>query len=464
MSKRALIYCRVSQDRDGRGRSVNEQETECRATCEREGWNVIEALTDNDVGASRHSKGDRPAWAEVARRIASGDVDVLVMWESSRGGRDLGMYVELRALLVEHGVLVNHSGRTIDLNDSGDRMMSGIEAVFAEHEADLTSARIRRATAAQALAGKPHGRRLFGYRRTYDDNTGRLIGQEPDKAEALVVQRIFRDYLAGKGTRTMARELNAEGITTGTGVKWADTQINRVLLNPAYIAKRVHKGEIVGDAIWPAIVDQGTFSRATLRRSANLTNKERITGTPRLLTHVGRCGVCGAKLKAIHDRKKRKVYACGAKYEVTRDGAKLDALIGGLVVERLSGSDAGRMLKADPTTPARSVEAHTEADTLRGRLDDAATRFALGEISSMMLAKIEQQLTPQIEALDREARAVPGLDIDVPAVGLGEWWEGLEPGVRREIVNTLFRAVVVNPVGKGQRVFQPSAIAVEWAA
>ena len=78
----ALIYCRVSADRRN-GRSVAEQEAECRAECERQGWNVVDVLTDNDRSASRHARKSRPAWDRVKQRVASGDVDVLVTWEAS---------------------------------------------------------------------------------------------------------------------------------------------------------------------------------------------------------------------------------------------------------------------------------------------------------------------------------------------------------------------------------------------
>lgn len=466
MSNSALIYCRVSQDRSG-GRSVAEQETECRAVCDREGWAVADVLTDNDIGASRHSKGERVAWAAVKDRIAKGDIHVLVCWEASRAGRDLGGFVELRDLLEKHDVLVNYSGRTLDLSNPSDRFVSGLDAIIAEREADETSKRIRRATAAQAQAGLPHGRRLFGYRRLYDADTGRLMGQRIDEEEAVVVRRIFRDYLAGKGTRTIARELNSEGFTTGTGAKWADTQVNRVLLNVAYMAKRVHKGEIVGDAVWSPIVDTDTFTQAARRRDAQRTNKWRNTGTARLLTGVGRCGLCGSKLAAIHDRNKRKVYTCKDKYEVSRDGKKLDAYIGNIVVERLSMPDVRQMLESGSEAPPEAVEALSEAEALRGRLDDAASQFAAGEITVTMLAKVEQALAPQIDACERKARSavVPPLAIDVPPEGVAGWWEALEPGERRQVVGALFAAVVVHPTAvRGRRAFDSAAISIEWAA
>ncbi|NKR80236.1 recombinase family protein [Rhodococcus hoagii] len=52
-----------------------EQEAECRAICQREGWDVAEVLSDNDVGASRFSRvKDRPAYERLKQVLQAGDV------------------------------------------------------------------------------------------------------------------------------------------------------------------------------------------------------------------------------------------------------------------------------------------------------------------------------------------------------------------------------------------------------
>src|SRR5918994_346960 len=98
----ALIYTRVSKDPQGRSRSPAEQEAECRAVCEREGWRVADVLSDAGRSASRYAKRDRPAWEDVKRRIATDGIDVLVTWESSRSSRDLAEFVPLRDLCRNH--------------------------------------------------------------------------------------------------------------------------------------------------------------------------------------------------------------------------------------------------------------------------------------------------------------------------------------------------------------------------
>jgi site-specific DNA recombinase len=177
---RAAIYTRVSSDRDGRGRSVGQQESACRADCERQGWTVVEVLTDNDRSASRWSRKDRPAYDQLAEILIAGRADVLVTWEASRAQRDLTAYATLRELCAHHGVKWSYSGRLYDLTDSDDRFSTGIDALVSEREADLTRARILRDVEERAIAGMPHGQLHDGYRIEYDPNTGKPLSRVLD--------------------------------------------------------------------------------------------------------------------------------------------------------------------------------------------------------------------------------------------------------------------------------------------
>lgn len=456
----ALIYTRVSEDRSG-GRSPKEQEAEARQVCEREGWEVLEVVTDS-VGASRHSKGTRPGWARVLKMLSTGKVDILVTWEASRAQRDLAAYAALRDLCARHGVRWSYKGRTYDLASSGDRFTTGLDGLLAERESDEISDRVKRAMRASAAQGRPPGRRLFGYQRTYDATTGRLVGQEPHDTEAAIVRGIFDGFLGGQGIRTLARELNRRSVTTSTGASWADTQIKRVLTNSAYTAKRVHRGEVIGAADWPPLVDSETFDRVQARLAAMAQRRTRHTRTARLLTGVGRCGTCGGKLSAGHDRHRRKVYQCRTGFCVARDLLKLDAFISSVVVERLSRPDVTEALRGVAPDPAFEV-ARDRAQQLRAQLDDAVDQFTRGELTGATLAKVEARLLPLIAEVEQDARrALVPLEVEVPADDVFSWWESLTSEIRREVLATLIAAVVVMPTGRGRRELDPSAIRVEW--
>jgi hypothetical protein len=49
--RRAAIYCRISDDREGAGLGVARQEADCRERAERLGWVVAGLYVDNDLSA-----------------------------------------------------------------------------------------------------------------------------------------------------------------------------------------------------------------------------------------------------------------------------------------------------------------------------------------------------------------------------------------------------------------------------
>ena len=82
--QRAAIYCRISDDREGRGLGVARQERELREVCAGKGLDAAAVFRDNDISASRYSKKSRPGYQELLEAIKSGEVDVLVVWDLDR--------------------------------------------------------------------------------------------------------------------------------------------------------------------------------------------------------------------------------------------------------------------------------------------------------------------------------------------------------------------------------------------
>lgn len=458
---RALIYVRVSSDRAG-GRSPEEQEADGREVCKRNDWVVQEVLRDS-VGASRRSKESRPGWATVKQRIAAREIDVLVTWEASRANRDVTDYAELRDLCFRAGVLWSYGGRTYDLADESDRFTTVMDAAIAEREAGETSLRVRRAVRANAEAGRPHGRVLFGYRRIYDPETKAFVRQEAHPLEAEAVRETFDRFAAGEGVKTIARGLNSKGVTTRRGAPWTDAQVRRMLKNPAYAGQLVFQGKVVREAVWDGIVPMATFDAVQARLELGARTGQRSGSRARLLTGVGRCGVCGAKIHVLHDKARRDYYTCRDRYCVSRDLAKLDAYVSAVLIELLERPDLVDVLKGrDGQDPAL---AKAEADLLRlqGRLDEATEAFVAGELSAARLGRVESLLVPQIEQIESEIRrSVLPLKIEVPAGAVGEWWDSLASEQQKAIVGATVASVVILPTGRGSRSFNPDHVRIEW--
>ena len=412
-------------------------------------------MVTDSVGASRHSKGTRTGWERARVLLEAGEVDALVTWEASRAQRDITAYAALRDLCAEHGILWCYSGRVHDLRTSDGRFRTGLDALLAEREADEIAERVQRAMRANAVKGRPHGRRLFGYQRVYDPATGELTGQIPDPDEAPVVRRIFAEYLAGTSQPAIARGLNDDGFTTSTGAKWETTQVHRVLTNPAYVAQRVHRGEVVGAAAWSALVSTEDYDRARALLDRNRTNPSQSSWKARLLSGVLRCGVCGGRMWSGHDRNQRKVYNCRTGFHVARDQATLDDYVSGLVIAYLERPDVAADLSRTSIDPA-TAELRDRIDTARAKLDAAIGQFTAGHLTAPTLARVEAQLLADIsDAEARLRRTVIALTFDVPSEGVAAWWETLTPQQRRQVVAAVIDVIVVLPAGKGRRRFDP---------
>ena len=462
---KALIYTRVSNDL-ANGRSVKEQEADCRQECGRNGWAVVEHLSDNSVGASRHSKGHRHGWDQVKKRIAVGDIDVLVIWEASRATRDLRVFAELVTLLASTGTKISYSGRLLDLDDDDDIFTAGLDALISGKAAGDTSKRVRRSMRDNAKHGRPHGPILYGYERKFDEKTGRPGSQFPHPERAPIVARIFSDYNAGNSRADVANALNAEGITTAKGRQWEPRRVGDVLKNPAYAGRRMHRGEDVGEGNWEPLIDMATFNTAVRRREAAGANSTRATTVARFLSGVIRCGVCGSKMYSGGKLVSGHAYVCSAPTRcVQRVGVPCDELVTAALLDRLGSPDAYDRLRDTGEQSTELIDATNRVTELEAQLDEAADQFAAGELSAKMLAKVEQRLDPRIAEARKAARqaAVP-LDIDIPESGHADWWDTLDHKLRREVVHAMIGVVVVNPTQRGAKVFDPSAISIEWAA
>src|ERR1700730_17694075 len=191
----ALIYTRVSRDTQ-EGRSVDDQERECRTECERQGWPVRAVFCDNNISASRYGNR-RPEWERLKTELREGDV--LVVWEASRAGRDLQEHVNLRNLCAEKGVPLSYGGKVVDLTLGDDRFAAGLDALIAERESEQIRLRVLRGKRAGALEGRRGGRVPWGYQKVSP------AVWEPDPVEAPRVREAVERILAGESHNAVYR-------------------------------------------------------------------------------------------------------------------------------------------------------------------------------------------------------------------------------------------------------------------
>jgi DNA invertase Pin-like site-specific DNA recombinase len=81
-TKRALIYCRISQDREGAGLGVDRQRKDCEGLARRLGWQVVTVHTDND--ASAYSGKVRTGYRALLDDLGAGRADAVLVWHTDR--------------------------------------------------------------------------------------------------------------------------------------------------------------------------------------------------------------------------------------------------------------------------------------------------------------------------------------------------------------------------------------------
>jgi site-specific DNA recombinase len=460
---KAVVYTRVSQDQSG-GRSVTEQEAECRAICERNGWDVTHVFTDNDRSASRYATRTRPAFDQLREHLQHQACDVLVTWEASRSTRDLATYVELRDLCRERGVRWSYSGRLYDLTDDVDQFGTGLDALLAEQESARTRKRVLRSVRANAAAGRPHGKNSYGYRRTYDATTRQLLTVEIVQEHAAVLREVADRVLAGESIFMLARELNDRGVPAPSGGTWWGTNLSRLMRNPAFNGKRVLNGETVADAIWPPIFDDDTWTRlqALLADPARTTARNR-RDLKHLLTGIALCGFegCDATMKLLKNRTSLS-YMCSKKFHVSRKQDDVDRVVIAALFEMLRRTDRGPAFGPDGADAEARI-ALDKADSERARLETFYDSAARGELSAAALARIEARMLADIKALELSARraSFPAMLREIDGDDIPAQWDTYAPRIQRALVRH-YLTVRILPVGQGRRKFDPASVLITW--
>jgi site-specific DNA recombinase len=437
-SARAALYGRVSQDHRG-GRSVAEQETESRAACTLNGWTLAGTYTDNDISASRFTTAKRAEWTKLVADLDAGKFDVLVLWEPSRGSRELMTWAALLDACRRRKVLVHVTSHqhTYDLSKPRDWRSLAEDGVDSAYESEKASQRVRRSMNAGAVAGRPHGRCPYGYVRRYDPATKALVAQEIDPQTAPVVREIFRRLAAAEPVSAVTNDLNARGVLSPEGKTWARQIVRKTALNHTYIAKRDYQGEI-HNCDWPALVKAEDWYAA--RRV--LLDPKRTTTKPGLakylLSYLVRCGVCGQPCQGARRKGRSAAYYFCPKSHVSAGIEWLDSIITPLVLARLNDKDLIARLSGGDDEAV--VAARTEVAALQERLDGFRDAAASGELTAASLAHVETRLLASIETAKRKATsaAVPSVLRGLAgADDIAQRWERLSIAGRRQIVSTL---------------------------
>jgi len=430
-----VFYSRYSSE-DQKESSIERQETGCEAYAR---LNGLVPLEDGYKYADRERSGyyleGRDALAELRELARKGGrgFDKLILEHLDRLSRNivhvLMIYEELKALGIEIHVTSCGIGRVDD-----------VHVVFYGLIGMEQRTRMLRLTSQgawqAALAGRNIGCAPYGYR--YGDTTGELVVFEE---EAIVVERIFRLFVAGVAPVDIARLLNDEGKLSPGGSFWTRNAIagtpawgSGILRNPKYIGVLVwgrserikladrpsRKSRIRSSTLWVygekpewKIVDPAVWMRALCRLKEAGRNgtrsvpREKSSGRATLLFHGSYRCICGSTVAStFRSSSSARTMKCVA------------AETGGLCERSRSMSSnyvEGEILRALRDNLLSSVDLPGYIDEYRGevqqfkrdmseRADDLRRRIV--EIDLWFAASLDKSLTRGVPREDVElARA-----------------------------------------------------------
>lgn len=441
MSRRAVVYCRISRDRAGAGLGVERQEVDCRALADRLGWSVVAVHSDNDLSA--YSGKPRPGYRALLADVRGGHADAVVAWHLDRLHRSPVELEDYIAACTDNGRDVpTHCVQAgpLDLATATGRMQARISGAVARHEVDHMIERQRSAKAQAAAAGKYRGgRRPFGYE---------ADGITVRPAEARTVAEVTRRVLVGESLRSITTDLNSRGSTTSAGGPWTYTTLRRTILRARNAGLIEHDGQEAGEACWPAIVEPDMWRavRSLLRdpsRKIPYSREYRFLGSG-----VFVCGVCGQTMLTATTQgagnRRHPSYRCRGGPHLTRMAEPVDELVTEVVIARLSRADA-RLLLHDTSRP--DVPAMQErSEVLRGRLDELSALFAVGEVDGRQLAtgtvNIRAQLD-QVEAALASAAAGTPLAGFADAEDVAHAWGTASVSRRKAVIRALMTVTLL---------------------
>ncbi|WP_411967350.1 recombinase family protein [Haloferax sp. YSSS75] len=260
---RAAIYARTSSASQQFGYSIDEQVRQCIARCNQFGWKVHFVFRDEAVSGANT---DRPMFSKMLNRAEAGDFDVLVFWKLDRFSRSIMHVVELEEQFSDWGVALHSVTEQLDTTNPTGRFNFRNLANAAELERELIKQRTTMGHIARAMEHKwPNTSPPLGYEVTEDG----FLKVAP--SEAVLVRRIFREYVELESMPEVARQLNRDGRLGRSGKKWTPSTIGTILRNEIYIGRY----SIRGVHAWVdeyRILSDATFEKVTTIRTRFRTN------------------------------------------------------------------------------------------------------------------------------------------------------------------------------------------------
>ncbi len=282
-----------------------------------------------DEGISGRTATKRPAFMEMiaTAKTKPKPFDVILVWKLSRFARNREDSIVYKSMLKKDcGIEVVSVSEPLG-NDKTSILIEALLEAMDEYYSVNLAEEVRRGMTEKISRGgivvaPPIGYKIEGDKYVPDDN-------------AVIVKRIFEDFVNGHPLRKISEELNNVGHRTLHGNKFDVRQISYILSNPTYIGKlrwsstgkasKSHSyvpndSTVIVDGKHEPIIDKTTFDAAQLllaQNKAKYPKHYNQRSTDYFFRGIVRCSNCGATLTRVFWGKDRteslqcNAYACG---------------------------------------------------------------------------------------------------------------------------------------------------------
>lgn len=240
--KRAAAYARVSLESERLMHSLSVQISYYSELIQNNPeWEHAGVYADEGISGTQTER--RSEFKRLIKDCEDGKIDIILVKSISKFARNTVDLLKTVRRLKELGIEVRFEKENISSLSADGELMLSILASFAQEESRSISENVKWSTRKRFEQGIPNGRvKVFGYR--WDGDTLMIV---PEEAE--IVQRIFRDFLAGNSPRKIAKKLNEDGINSPQECGWSDFSIRYILTNITYTGNLLLQKGFVEDPI-----------------------------------------------------------------------------------------------------------------------------------------------------------------------------------------------------------------------
>lgn len=230
MHLRVCAYARVSTDNIEQKTSYDSQiihyENMIKSNTN---WEFVGVYADEGITGTQLKKRDN--FNQMIQDALDGKIDMIITKSISRFARNTVDTLNIVRLLRSHGVDVFFEKENIHTISITNELFLTLYSAFAQGESESISENMKAGLVYKMKRGECVGNpNCYGY--DWNPLTKELIINEK---EAVIVIKIFEEYVSGKGSNIIARGLNEDGIPSPSGKKWRAETIRRIICNEKYI-------------------------------------------------------------------------------------------------------------------------------------------------------------------------------------------------------------------------------------